>query len=90
MLRRYCENSACAGPITCDDYDASFCPVCQTLFCDTPCRDAHMEQLHPEIVAAGADPVSDAEYDAFWSQRLPKQRDEFMHRFGFDRPRRVA
>lgn len=48
MRRHWCENSACAGPIMRDDYDAAYCRTCGSLFCCETCRDDHVAQQHPQ------------------------------------------
>ncbi len=49
MLRLYCENSACDGPITRDDYDCPFCRVCGSIFCCETCLTEHVAQQHPHV-----------------------------------------
>jgi hypothetical protein len=89
MLRHYC--LVCGNRCERDEHDLPRCKGCGDVdFCSESCRDEHLAELHPEIVAADADPVTDAEYEAFWLARLPQQRSEFERRFGFAAPRRVA
>lgn len=89
MRRHYCQT--CGNRCERDDYDLPRCKGCgECDFCSETCRDEHLAALHPEIVAADADPVTDAEYERYWATRLPQQRDEFVRRFGLPMPRKVA